>query len=200
MTRNQLLTLILVILVIIGLAYIFTKEDKVIVVKEPVSTASLACHDSAKYFAVEKSLADSVGADILIKYKTDVNQDIPCVYTVGSNDFELKNVMAEYFLTFTDNFIVLDKGTAPEPRGLVVYDLRSREMVFTDSYAKPVIVDGDSLTYFSKTTQKTTLQNCPEMNDYIKNGLGAVIMSKVTLDLNTLVKKDSGEIKCIATQ
>jgi hypothetical protein len=108
--------------------------------------------------------------------------------------------MAEYFLTFTDNFLVLDQGTAPEPRGLVVYDLHSHKIVFNDSYAKPVEVAKDNITYWSKTNQKPTLQNCPDLNNYTKNGLGAVIMSKVTINLSSLDKKDSGINKCMATQ
>lgn len=161
---------------------------------------SLRCHDSPRYFVVEKSLADIVGSDILIKYKTSSDQNIDCEYRVANGDFELKNALAEYFFTFTDNFLVLDKGTAPEPRELVVYDLRSREMVFTDSYAKPVAVEGDSITYFSKTATKPTAENCAELDKYTENGLGAAIMSKVTVDLSSLAKKDAGETKCVAVQ
>lgn len=165
-----------------------------------VGAVGLECHDSLKYFAVQKSLSDTVGSDILIKYKTNSSQNYPCAYNVANGDFELKNVLAEYFLTFTDNFLVLDKGTAPEPRGLIVYDLRSRKIVFTDSYAKPVTVSGDSIIYLSKTSIKPTIANCPSLNDYTKNGLGAVIMSKITVDLSTLDKKDLGPTVCLATQ
>lgn len=165
-----------------------------------MATSGLECHDSSRYFAVQKSLSDSVGSNILIKYKTSPSQSFPCAYTVASGDFEIKNVQAEYFLTFTDNFLVLDSGTAPPPRGLVVYDLRSRTIVFIDSYTKPVTVAGDTITYLSKTDQKPTLQNCPNLNDYTANSLGAVIMSKVTVDLPSLNKKDLGVFECMATQ
>lgn len=177
-----------------------TAESAQFSIQGKTSGIGLKCYDSPKYFAIEKSLADSVGSNILIKYKTNPSQNIPCTYTVAGGDFELKNIVAEYFLTFTDTFLVLDKGTAPEPRGLVVYDLRSRKMVFTDSYAKPVSVEGDTLTYFSTTKQKPTLQNCPDLNDYTEKGLGAVIMSKVTVELPSLTKKDIGILKCMATQ
>ncbi len=160
----------------------------------------LECNDSPKYFAVEKSLSDSVGSNILIEYKTNPEQNFPCVYSVTSTDFELKNVLAEYFLAFTDNFLVLDSGTAPEPRGVIVYDLRSHKNVFTDSYAKPVIVKGDTLTYFSKTDSNPTLENCPNLNEYKGNGLGAVIMSKITVDLSSFSKKELGVFDCRATQ
>jgi len=160
----------------------------------------LDCAASLKYFVIQKTLTEFPGSNFLIKYKTNPGELFLCTYKVAKGDFEIKNAVAEYFLAITDNFLILDQGTAPEPRQLVVYDLRSRKIVFNDSYAKPVEVAGDSITYWSKTTQKPTLQNCPDLSSYTENGLGAVIMSKVTVNLLSLDKKDLGLIKCLATQ
>ncbi len=165
-----------------------------------VSDPSLTCHESSKYFVVEKSLAPNVGSNIIIKYKTTPSQKLACAYNVNSGDFEITNANAQYFLAFTDNFILIDQGTAPEPRELIVYDLRTQKQVFTDSYAKPVDVAGDSITYLSKTNIKPTTQNCPDLKTYTENGLGAVIMSKVTVNLLTLSRKDLGQSQCRATQ
>ncbi|MFA7309750.1 MAG: hypothetical protein WC050_02490 [Candidatus Paceibacterota bacterium] len=192
--------LVLIVVLGIGAVYVLTKKEKTPIAEAPVTGLGLECHDSSKYFVVQKSLADSVGSNILVKYKASLDQELPCAYTVENGDFEIRNVVAEYFLTFTDNFLVLDSGTAPPPRGLVVYDLRSRARVFTDTYARPVTVTGDTIEYLSKTNQKPTLQNCPNLDDYTTSGLGAVIMSKVSVDLNSLNKTRSGEIECMATQ
>jgi len=197
---KKTIILVLAILIVVVGVYFITKRVEAPTVEEPLTTSGLECYNSAKYFAIQKSLVDSVGSDILIRYKISPSGNFPCAYTMTSEDFEIKNVQAEYFLTFTDNFLVLDKGTAPEPRGLVVYDLNSRKIVFTDSYAKPVVVVGDSITYFSKTDIKPTIQNCPDLNAYTSNGLGAVIMSKVTVNLLSLNKVDTGVTECIATQ
>lgn len=169
-------------------------------VKKDATPAGLTCHESPRYVAIEKSAAPSVGSDILIKYKTSPEQRVRCKYTPAEGDFEIKNVSAEYFLTFTDNFVVLDSGTAPEPRGLIVYDLRTRANVFTDMYAQPVVVEGDRITYFSKSEQKPTNATCPELASYTEYGLGAALMSKVTVDLSSLTKVTSGDVRCIATQ
>jgi hypothetical protein len=191
---------VLVILVLGTAVYFFTQKDSAPIVEEPLTTPGIECHDSPNYMVLQKSLADSVGSNILIKYKTSPSQNFPCTYAVAQGDFELKNVEAEYFLAFTDTFLVLDQGTAPEPRGLIVYDLNSRAITFTDSYAKPVTVTGDSITYFSVTTQKPTLINCPGLNEYTTNGLGAVIMGKVRVDLTTGTTTNLGEFVCKATQ
>lgn len=184
----------------VAVVYVLATKEKTPDAQGSLATTGLECHDSPKYFAIQRANADSVGSDILIKYKERPDQRFPCEYAAAGGDFEIPNVMAEYFLTFTDNFLVLDSGTAPPPRGLVVHDLRSRTKVLTDSYTKPVTVEGDSITYFSETEQKPTAENCPDLSNYTANGLGAAIMSKVTVDLLSLSKKDTGVIECIATQ
>jgi len=190
----------IVVILIVGFAvYLIVRKVEAPTVGEQ-TTPSIECFDSAKYFAIQKGLSDSVGSNILIKYKKTPSDKFPCTYTVASGDFEIKNVQAEYFLAFTDNFLVLDKGTAPEPRGLIAYNLNSRKIVFTDSYAKPVSVEGDSITYFSKTNVKPVLENCILINSYTSSGLGAVVMSRITVNLSSLTKVDSGMTKCIATQ
>ena len=158
------------------------------------------CHETQKYFAVEKSLADSVGSTILVKYKTAVDQHFACSYAVGENDFEINNEDADYFLAFTDNFLIIDRGTAPDPRGLIVYDLRSRTQVYIDRYSKPWSIAGDTITYWNPVDTKVTSQNCPKLAEYTSQGLGAIIESRVTLDLSTLAKKASGEYRCSVTQ
>jgi hypothetical protein len=158
------------------------------------------CNESKNYFVIEKAVTDSVGSDILVKNKDATHQNIKCEYVVAKGDFEIKNISAEYFLAFTDNFLVLDSGTAPEPRTLIVYDLRSQKKVFTDMYAKPVTIVGDTISYLSVTAVKPTSTNCPKLKEYTSNGLGAVILSKVSVNLTTLVKKDLGVAECRATQ
>ena len=162
--------------------------------------SNLSCNDSPNYFIISKSLTDSVGSDILVKSKTSQSQIIPCVYTVGQNDFEIKNAMAEYFLAATGHFLILDSGTAPYPRGLIVYDLNTREKIYTDKYSQPISVSGSSVTYWSPTSIKPTALNCPKLAEYSAGGLGAEVEHFVTLDLPSATKTDSGQSRCSATQ
>ncbi len=166
----------------------------------PGEEPGVECRDSSKYFVVQKDVADSVGSDILVKYKSNPNENFSCIYAAREDDFEIKNASAEYFLALSGNFLMLDSGTAPEPRELIVYDLAARKIVFSDLYAGPVEAEGGKVTYFSKTAQKPTLLNCPDLAAYEANGLGAVIMSRVMVDLSLLKKADLGAFKCLATQ
>ncbi len=193
------IVVIVVIIVIFAVRYFVADETPTTENSTDISF-NLECYGSAKFVAIQKGNGDSVGSDILIKYRKDPSQVLSCDYTVADGDFEIADVLATYFLSFTDNFLLLDSGTAPPPRGLTAYDLRSRKMVFTDKYTKPVSVQGDSISYLSPTEEKPTIKNCPNLDDFKSKGLGAVLMNKVTVNLKTLSKKYADSTACIATQ
>ena len=157
------------------------------------------CNENSKYFVLSNSYLGS----FIVKYKTTPDQKISCIYSVTNPDFEIKGLEATYFLALTDNFLILDQGTAPPPRGLLVYDLRSRKQVYSDTYADfaiPTTTNGDTITYWDPTNEKPTSKNCSSLNEYTADGLGVVIESQVSLDLNSLSKKDLGEYRCSPTQ
>jgi hypothetical protein len=160
---------------------------------------NINCKDSSKYFVISRSENDS-GTDFLVKYKTSNNQIMPCSYIVEKTDFELKDQAATYFLALTDDFLILDSGTAPDPRGLTVYNLNSRKKVYTDSYSKPISIQNDTMIYWSPIEEKVTNENCPEISQYLANGLSAGIEARVSLSLSNLIKKELGEYRCSPRQ
>lgn len=158
------------------------------------------CVSNDKYFVVENALIDSVGSDILVKYKSTNDQKYSCEYLASDSDFQIKNKWAEYVLALENNFLILDSGTGPPPRGLIVYDLISRKKVFTDSYSNPIAINSDTVTYWSPVSTKPYETNCPKLSEYTAEGLGAVIEARVVLTLSTLNKTEVGEYRCSATQ
>ena len=158
------------------------------------------CRESLKYFLIEKN-TENVGSDQLIKYKTNDNQNFSCKYVVEKGDFEIKNEDAEYFYAITNNFLILDSGTAPDPRIMIIYDLNSQKKVYTDGYfSENAIVKDNIIDYWSPTTEIATIKNCPELNENSSNGLGSGIDSHVILDLSTMSKKVLGEYRCSVRQ
>ncbi len=158
------------------------------------------CHDFPQYFVVEGEIPDSVGINLLIKYKTSPEQKFPCTYSKDTNDFEIKNQFAEYYWGITDHFLILDSGTGPDPRGLIVYDLSTRKQVFEDQYSHPATIGNGTVDYWTPTKTKATKSNCSESTEYNSAGLGAIIESHVSLELTTLTKKDLGQTRCSPTQ
>jgi hypothetical protein len=200
--NSKIIIAVLVALLLLAIRYIYVLKN---ITTSSMDTSSFAikelkCYDSLQYFAIQESLSGAVGANILIKYKVSPSSTFSCVYDIGSEDFEIKNTKSEYFLSFADNFLLLDSGTGPSNRQLIAYDLRSKKLVLMDSYQGPVTVTGDNITYLTKTDQKPSLQNCPDLSSYTANGLNALIMAKVSVDLATGTKKEWGKNQCVASQ
>lgn len=165
----------------------------------PVASQSLTCLDNAKYRVVSKQI-EAVASDILVKYKASGGENIPCNYLVDEADFEIKGLGATYVYALTDNFLLLDTGTAPTPRKITVYDLNMRKEVYNDFYSTPTSTKDDSLTYWTRVDEEVTITNCPEVDTWAASALGATIEAEVTLDLSTLTKKDLGERRCSPLQ
>ena len=107
---------------------------------------------------------------------------------------------ATYFVSLENNFLIIDHGTAPDPRGLIVYDLNLQKKVYSDRYSKPIEIKDDTITYWSPISQKVTVENCPESTGWYKNGLGAGIESHITLSLQDFSVKELGESRCSVRQ
>jgi len=158
------------------------------------------CNESDNYIAISKNSADGVGSDILIKHKISPSQSIPCVYTSSTGDLEIKNVSAEYFLGFAGNFLVLDSGTGPPPRGMIIYDLTTQKNIYSGSYSGPVTFASDTVTFWKPTKQTPTTANCPQLSEWTADGLGAAIESHISLALPSLAVKNLGESQCVPMQ
>ncbi len=158
------------------------------------------CVSNDKYFVIREDLVDSVGTNILIKYKTEIDQEYPCKYVENDNDFVLSNKFAEYVRALEGDFLITDSGTGPPPRGLGVYDLVSRKKIFNDSYSKFLSIKNNIISYWSPTDIVATEDNCPEFSEYSGFGLGAGIDEHVTLDLTTLNKEGGKGYHCTGRQ
>jgi hypothetical protein len=158
------------------------------------------CVGNKNYFVAVKAHTGSVGSDFLIKSKSSEDQIIPCEYVVESGDFEIKSENPDYVLALENNFLILDEGTGPGPRGLIVYDLSIRKKIYEDMYLEPVTFQNNSMNYWTGTTKKVTEENCPEFKELKANGLGAAIEARVSLDLSSLSKKETREFRCSPRQ
>ncbi len=157
------------------------------------------CSEHGSYLVIERTLGDSVGTDILVAEVLEGSTRV-CAYEVLPGDFEVKNEVAEYFLALEDNFLILDSGTAPEPRGLIVYDVTQEEKVFEDTYSSPVMVEDGTLRYWHTSTTEPTAAHCPQLTEWESYGLSAAMESLVELDLNTLEITELDELRCAARQ
>lgn len=143
-----------------------------------------------------------IGAAFFCKYF--VNKNVWAKYTsdqlmtMADKNWTSK---AMFFKGLEGNFIIIDQGTAPYPRGLIIYDLNNKKEVFSDKYSQPLDITGATVNYWEPTTQKVTAVNCPELVNWAKEGLGAEMEKHVSFILTTLTLKDLSEAhRCMATQ
>lgn len=155
------------------------------------------CVDNDKYFIISREDPDYVGSDILIKYKSSPSQNISCIYVKEKSDVEILNhESANFVLALEGKYLLLDSGTGPDPRGLLVYDLEKQKEIFSDKYSQPVEVGNLAVSYWTESSVKANKDNCPDFLKYQSYGGSSAIDKHVKLDLSTLVKKDLGETKC----
>ena len=106
-----------------------------------------------------------------------------------------------YFHGLGGDYVFVDAGTAPEPRTYFIYSLKEQKLHHTISYSSPVsFSSGHLLTYFASTNIEPTKENCPRIDEWKENELGAEIQEETMLDLNTLIQKGTGNRRCVSLQ
>lgn len=155
------------------------------------------CHESLSYLVVERATG-GVGTDLLVKAR-EIKDPPSCDYTIGHSDFEIKNEDAEYFLALQGDRLILDSGTGPDRRGLIVWDLRSRKKVFSGTYSQPYEIGDGFVRYWMETAQGNE-RNCQTFSANAALSLGSAIETKVELRLADLSIQKTSETRCAPRQ
>jgi len=167
----------------------------------PIKGADLEkCYENNNYFVIEQGATDSVGGNLLVKYKSADNQKFDCKYVVEQNDFEIKNEDADYYLGLENKFLLIDRGTGPHPRAFIIYDLEKRQKVYNASYSVPVNLENNYFDYWKGVSTKVTKENCPEKDYYENAGLGTAIEEHVRLQLINMEEINLNESRCSGRQ
>lgn len=161
------------------------------------------CYVYNKY-AVVVAPTEDVGEDIkIIARNSPVDESYlsdpvkaPAYFKVEEGD--------NYFFGIYADYLFIDSGTAPEPRGLGIYDLAQKKEIYDGSYSSPIKLEKDlRLTYYEEVEQsalKGKKVDCPQAEQWKNDGLGVAYEEKVSLDLKTLKKSRSGNIRCAARE
>lgn len=198
--KKYILTGVLgIILVLLGICF-FYKEYIIAGVRQGISgeVAQVECYDKSNYFVITKYETESVGSDVLIKYKRNPEQTFPCLYVVEKGDFEIKNEGADYYNALVDHYIIMDSGTGPGIRGIFIYDLDTRAKVYEASKVGAIsAINNNVITYYEPLDEEPTLQNCPKLDEYYNSVGNAVIAAETTITFGDIIKKETvGEKQC----
>ena len=162
------------------------------------AAARSTCHDEGRYRVIARP-TDSVGTDFLVKQLVRGRSVPACKYLPRAGDLEIRNENAEYFLGVQGDILILDSGTAPEPRGLVLWNLATRQKVYTGSYSQPVKIDADGMSFWQESGPATDA-NCPQAATWRAQGLGAALESEVRLAFQDMRLSPLGATRCSARQ
>ena len=167
-----------------------------------IAEEKATCHESSRYLIVEGSTGE-VGTNFLVKYKRQKGKPPVCKYVVEPGDFEIRNEEAEYFLGLQGDLLILDSGTGPDPRGLIIWDLSKKKKVYTGTYSsgsgEEVKIKPGYMEFWLETGRATD-ENCPKAKEWRANGLGAVIETWVRLDLSHFTLTKSSKTRCSSRQ
>jgi hypothetical protein len=183
---------------------IFSVTDSLIRDGSSFDTSSLTppiCAESSKHYVVMTNTeALSEQAFVLVKHKTSSAQTFTCEYVVAEGDIEFVETGPVGNYRLAGDFLTLDIGTAPYPRGLHVYDLRTGERVYSDAYNQPLDVTDVAIKYWQPIPTPATASNCPQYQELTSQGLGAGLEREVVLTLATLKVSAIGKERCSARQ
>src|SRR3989344_4105513 len=154
------------------------------------------CHENDKFFVI----VDNKTGNFLIKYKSTINQKFNCIYSKNLEDYEILNEGADWYQELYNNFLFVDSGTGPPPRGIAIYDLNKRQMIFSDGYNLPISIENGHFDYWKEIDTQVTSVNCPDKESWEGGGIGTAIEERVSFDLNSLKKSSLNETRCSPTQ
>ena len=164
----------------------------------PVFAGTVVCHDAGRYRVVARP-TDSVGTDFLVQSRGPGDDRRACNYMPRPGDLEIRNESAEYFLALRGSKLLLDSGTAPEPRGLIIWDLDKRAKVYAGTYSSPYRVDRTGISFWMPSGEATESQ-CPQAAPWRMQGLGAALETQVRLNFADLKLVPSRVVRCSPRQ
>ena len=162
------------------------------------AASPVVCHDNGRYRVVARP-TDAVGTDFLVQRRGRQSERQACNYTPRPGDLEIRNESAEYFLALRGSRLVLDSGTAPEPRGLVIWDLDKRAKVYSGTYSSPYRIDRTGMNFWMPSGEATQ-DNCPQAALWRAQGLGAALETRVRLNFADLKVVPGASLRCSARQ
>jgi len=171
-----------------------------VAVLPPVAAATdkATCHDGDRYRVVSKP-AESAGQHLIARKKVRGDEIKPCLYSAQEGDFEIRNEDADYFLALRGSLLILDRGTAPEPRVLILWDIEKRMKVYSGTYSPPLRIADDGMHFWQQSGNATDA-NCAQAARWREQGLGAAIEREVWLGFADYRIVPGMATRCMARQ
>jgi hypothetical protein len=166
----------------------------------PAQAATPRCHDSAAFRVVERARDDGPGTDFLVQPMPPGAARAACRYRRAPGDFDIPGRDAESFAALVGALLVIDNGTGPEGRRLIVWNVQRRAQVLDTPLGAIVSVNSQHIVYWRPEARPADDANCPQRRRWRAELLGARMQRKVDLDLASLALQPLEDWRCVPRQ
>jgi len=174
-------------------------ENALAAAMSPAPAASCIAKDQ---FIVVSRSGDAPGNDILARPTTSRSTGATCAFVETPETYRVARAgEAKYVLELKENILILDEGTGPSIRSLVIVDLAARRVVWRSQYIPDPAprLSGDTLV-FRKYLRIARKNDCQNVRRIVLQGLTPLYVVKGAFSLPARVFKATGHPHCIAGQ
>ena len=160
-----------------------------------------ACVSNDQFIVVSRS-ADAAGDDILARPALPRSTPAVCAFEEMPEAFRVARAgEAKFVLALEGNFLILDQGTGPSIRRLLLVDLAARRELWRSRHVpEPApTLSGHSLV-FQKYLRVARRKDCQNVRRIVLQGLTPLYVVKGEFSLPARVFKATGHPQCIAGQ
>jgi hypothetical protein len=163
---------------------------------------SVKCTENESFIVSARDGAD-VGSQIIVRKKSDPHAKIKCAFSPQPSDYiAAKNGEAKYVLSLQGNFLILDQGTGPSPRGLSVIDLPHRKQVWSGEYYDEeagVRVEPQGIIFW-RALGEAKPADCPDYRKITAQSFTPILVVKGILGFSDFRFKPTSAKKCVIGQ
>lgn len=104
-----------------------------------------------------------------------------------------------YFFGVYRDFLIVDAGCCPGPRGLLIYSLKTGEQVFKGEYSEPIQIRRGRLSFETPVSRHPPVP-CPEGPEWEREGMSIGYREKVAFDFRSGRLIRTGKFGCTSEQ
>ena len=180
----------------LGMHY-FVQEDVALDVDDV--TDLYKCSHSQEFTVFEIPRNERIGSTFIVRKGgyTGRMQGLNCLYKSEADDIQIHYFDAHYMIEVFENYLILDSGTEPTAREVIVYDLVARDIFFEDLYSSSMIIEEGIIEYWIVTDTPATVENCPEFHEHENMGLSSVIEMSAVFNLHESHTNYAQKHRCV---
>jgi hypothetical protein len=139
---------------------------------------------------------------MVFRKRSDDN-DLNC--SLPQKEQELLRINSGAFFGLYRHFVFTESGTGPDGRGIEIYDLEKKKMVYSVIYSPVGVprIENNALIFYKDLQDLRYKEHryCPDAEKWLReSGLDYGFEQRTKVDLDSLMEKGIGKITCSKRQ